>query len=76
MDYLKWLPILPHIMAHPKLLAAVQANMPDAQAFVAEFQALLVKHAVLIKAIEDEEPDAISLANEISPIIAQIAAQH
>ncbi len=76
MDYLKWLPLLPLIMAHPKLLQAVQDNMPDAQLFISDMNALLAKHAKLIQAIETEEPEAIALANQLSPIIAQIAAQH
>jgi hypothetical protein len=75
LESLKWLPLLPTIMAHPHLVAAVQANMPEAQQFLDEFQALLFKHQKLINLIETEAPEAIALGNQLTPIIKQIMQQ-
>jgi hypothetical protein len=75
LETLKWLPLLPTIMAHPHLIAVVQANMPEAQQFLDEFQALLAKHQKLINLIETEAPEAVALGNQLTPIIRQILGQ-
>lgn len=75
MEYLKWLPIIPYITAHPQVIALVQQNLPEAQQFLSELNALMQKHAGLIKKVEDEVPEITALANQLTPVIRQIEAQ-
>lgn len=82
MEFLKWLPLVPTIMAHPQLMNDVTSHLPEAQQMFSELQApfaqinaILAKHAELVKLIQKDAPEALALGQQLTPLIKQIQGQ-
>ena len=68
----QYLAFLPLLARHPNLVQAFSDNLPEAQQFLAEGQALLNKHKTFLDRLQKVTPEFQQFVAEAQPILAQV----